>query len=138
MRLLKKEREALASLLIQGADTPEALAELVAAELDRVRGERTTFSVTFRTGQTTARFYTFGPYSTEAQAIKAWEKHPCRGLATGFAIAPTTSAEGVEQVVAKVDAPPEPKGDFAEVAKDARARRNGWKGKAVERDSHLS
>ncbi len=137
MRLLKKEREALASLLIAGADTPEALAELVAAELDRVRGERTTHSITFRTGTSTPLFFSFGPYSTQAQALKAWEKHPCRGLATGWAVASTTSAEGVEQLVADIDTPPEPKGDFAEVAKDVKARRNGWGGKAVDRDNHL-
>ena len=138
MRPLKKETDAIAALLKQGADTPESLANAVIEELDRVRGERTTFLVVMRLGVgKTATHYGYGPYSTRNQAIKSIEEHPVASTATGIAVVPVTSAEGLEQIIERVDEPAAARGDFAEVRKDAEATRNGWRGKAVQRDNHL-
>ena len=41
------------------------------------------------------------------------------GLATAFAVVPTTSAEGLEALIATVDAKPELKGDWKLVKEDA-------------------
>jgi hypothetical protein len=70
-RLRKNEREVLAELLEQGADTPETLAQLVADKLDELRGERTGhYACMIVAGIPVA----VGPFATDNQAQKAAEK----------------------------------------------------------------
>jgi len=117
---LKREVEAVAALLEAGAEDSTALAKLVIAEVERVRAERTTHMVVMRMGQGVATtYYGYGPYSTKAQGVKAFEKNPAAGLATAYAVVPTTSAEGLELLIASVDAKPELKGDWKLVKEDA-------------------
>ena len=122
---LKRETTAIAELLAAGDETPEALANAVIKKLDEVRGERTTHYVLLRMGHGQATtFYGFGPYSTKNQALKSIEKNPTAQLATAMAVVPTTSSEGLDQLIASVDSKPEVKGDWLVVKQDAEAFKN--------------
>ena len=126
MKPLKRETDAVAALLKQGAPSPEELANLVMAKVDELRAERTTHTGVMRMGP--GFYVAVGPFSTANQAKKALEKHPARSLATGFAIAATLTEGGLEQRIAQVDAPAAPKGDWPDVYADAaaaRAKRRG-------------
>lgn len=127
MNLLKREREALAALLEQGAENPEKLAVLVAAELDKLRGERTTYVSIVRVGTPpNVVFVGMGPFATKGQAGKAIEKSPYEG--TAYATVPTRSPEGYEQLLAELDEKPASKGDFALVQEDVQRFKQGWRG----------
>ena len=128
MRPLKKEIDAVAALLKQGADTPEQLAADVITTLDRARAERTTYSLVLRFGSPGNVFFqSFGPYSTINQAEKAFEKHPAAHMATGRAVVPCVNDIGLDELIARVDTPAVPKGDWGRVKADAAAFRRGEK-----------
>ena len=70
-RLRKNEREALAAILEEGADTPETLAQIVADKLDELRGARRHhYACLIVAGIPVA----VGPYSTRNQAQKVVTK----------------------------------------------------------------
>lgn len=138
MNPLLKEIKAVASLLKEGADTPEDLAKRVIEAVDEVRAERVTYFLVLRYGSKMNHFFQgYGPFSTQNQALKALEKHPAAEMATGMAVVPTANAQGFEELLARVDAPAESRGNWSEVEKDKAAFKNGWRGKSRERESHL-
>lgn len=139
MTALKKEVDAVAALLQEGADTPADLAKLVIKRLDEVRAERVTHFLVMKFGSKQSCFYTgFGPFSTANQAVKTFEKHPAAGMATGYAVVPTVNHLGFEELLARVDAPAESRGNWPEVEKDRAAFKNGWKGRGSDRERYLS
>lgn len=102
MNLLKREKQALASLLEEGADTPEHLVELVVKKLDELRAERVFHFAVWRT----AGFYgIIGPFSTYGQAEKALVS---ARVAEKAWVVPGRSPEGWARHLAEVDTPPEP------------------------------
>ena len=138
MQLLKKEREALAALLEQGAETPDELAKIVAGKLDEMRASRTTYTVVLRFGIGIHQHHMcFGPYSTRAQAEKAFDKHLVHTQPSAWAFVPTRTAEGIEEMIAEADKTPELKGDWAIVKADGRAYRKGWDGKQKTRSQYV-
>lgn len=135
---LKKEVDAISALLVEGDETPEALAKRVIKALDEARSTRVTYSLVLRFGGNGSVFFqSFGPYATPKQAQKAYEKHPAAGMATAMAVVPCVNDQGLGELIAKVDAPVQSRGDFREVKLDAEARRNGWDGKANSRGHYL-
>jgi hypothetical protein len=130
VKLLKKEKDALTALLEGGAESAGDLAELVAGELDRQRAERSfSYGVLILAGIPK----TLGPYATSGQAKRALAKH---GADKAWVVGGHTS-EGLDLHMAKVDAPPAVKGDFATVAEDALAFSRGWNGKQATRAGYL-
>lgn len=127
MQPLKREVEAVAQLLVAGAESPEDLAKQVIVALDNARAERVTYGVVLRFGKTSPFFQGFGMFSTKNQALKALEKHPAVGQASGMAVVPFLNDVGMEQLFASVDAKPEARGDFIQVQKDAADFRAGRK-----------
>ncbi|HET6917260.1 MAG TPA: hypothetical protein VFH56_14295 [Acidimicrobiales bacterium] len=126
MKPLKAEITAIAKLLTEGAETPEALASAVIEELDKVRAQRVTYAAILRFGSKGNCFFTgFAPYSTTNQAKKAIEKHPAAGMATAYAVVPVVNDIGLDELIARVDAPPKARGDFVAVAADAAAFARG-------------
>lgn len=101
MRLLKKEREALASLLEQGAETPADLVDDFVKLLDQLRGER---SHHYACAIVAGIPMTIGPYTTKAQATKAIEKFG----ADRVWVVPGWTEEGWVRHLSEVDAKPEP------------------------------
>lgn len=105
--------------------------------VDAARGARTLYNVVLRFGQGTSTFYSaFGPYATKGQAEKAVEKLGSVFGFTAFAVVPTRNAEGLEQMLAELDAKPEVKGDFAIAKEDGRLFRLGWSGKIKDRKKY--
>lgn len=92
MRLKKAEKEALASLLEAGAETPEALVEDFVKLLDQLRGER---SHHYACAIVAGIPMTIGPYSTRGQADKAIRK-------LGGDCVTTLSDDGTEVVRKKI------------------------------------
>lgn len=131
MRLLKKEREALAALLEQGADTPEELAEIVAAELDRLRGER---NYHYAVAHTDGPSQVLGPFATVGQANKAVRKYPATKT---FFLTHGNTAEGLDRIIREVDEPPVRKGDAEDIQADVLAFSRGWKGNKRDRSAFL-
>jgi hypothetical protein len=101
MRLRKAEREALASLLEQGADTPGDLVDAFVSLLDDLRGKR---SHHYACAIVAGFPLSIGPFSTKAQAEKAIAKFP----AEKKWIVPGWTEEGWVAHLAEVDAKPEP------------------------------
>lgn len=128
MKALKNEIDAVAKLLVAGADTPEDLAKLVIEAVDVARTERVTYYAIFRfSSDMNPIFSGFGPFSTKNQAVRAIEKHPAAGMAKGLAVVPVLNEQGFEALIAGVDAPAVPRGDWAQVRKDAESFRAGRK-----------
>ena len=138
MQLLKKEREALAELLEQGAETPDELAKIVAAKLDELRAARTTYTVVLRFGIGVHQFHVaYGPYQTRNKAQVAFEKYLRQMEPSAWAFVPTRTAEAGAQLLAEVDERPDIKGDWAIVKADGRAFRAGWDGKQKTRGQYV-
>lgn len=137
MNPLKKEVEAVAAALDQPHDSAEAAAKAAIKALDEARTERVTYFAVLRLGP--SWFTGFGPYSTKNQAVKAIEKHPAAGMAKGYAVVPTLTEQGLDALIARVDAPVRDHGQWVEVQKDKQAFKNGWNGKkaAATRDKYL-
>lgn len=102
MRLRKHEREQLAALLEQGAETPELLAEEFVKHLDQLRGER---SHHYACAIVAGIPMTIGPYSTKGQAERALAKFP---VDRAWAV-PGWTAEGWVNHIAEVDKEPPPR-----------------------------
>lgn len=101
MRLLKREKDALAELLMQGAESPEILAEELVKRLDEMRGERThVFACAIVAGVPIS----IGPLSTRNQAEKAIAKI---GADKAWVV-PGWTAEGWEGHISELDKEPEP------------------------------
>lgn len=128
MKLLKREREALAELLECGAESSEALAELAAAKIDTLRAER---GFQYGVLMVAGIGKVVGPFSTGHQAAKAIEKH---GAERAWVVGGHTS-EGLDLHMVKVDEPAPTKGDFAVVHEDSLAFKRGWNGKQSTRGS---
>jgi hypothetical protein len=101
MKPRKAERDALASLLEQGAETPGDLVDAFVSLLDGLRGRRSHhYAITIIAGIPA----TLGPYSTRAQAEKALAKFPTDRTW----VVPGWTEEGWVQHLTEVDAKPEP------------------------------
>ena len=126
---LKKEVDRVAALLMEGDESPQALADKVIRALDEVRGERTTYGVVMKIGRgKTAVYVGYHGFSTRNQAIKSVEKNPQAAMASGIAVVAMKNEQGLEQLIERVDAPPAPTGDWPEIYADvaaARAKRRG-------------
>ena len=126
---LKKEVDRVAALLMEGDETPQALADKVIRAIDEVRGERTTYGVVLKIGRGKTAFYVgYHGFSTRNQAIKSVEKNPQAAMASGIAVVAMKNEAGLEQLIERVDAPPAPTGDWPDVYADAaaaRAKRRG-------------
>ena len=126
---LKKEIDRVAALLMEGDESPQALADKVIRALDEVRGERTTYGVVLRIGEGKRAFFVgYHGFSTRNQAIKSVEKNPQAAMASGIAVVAMKNEAGLDQLIARVDAPPAPTGDWPEIYADvaaARAKRRG-------------
>lgn len=125
VNLTKAHLKVLAALAEQEWETPEVFIENIVAKLDELRGDRS-YWASVRVIAGTANIV--GPFTTAGQAVKAQVGQP----------ACMWTPEGWKRHLAEIDAPAPVKGDFAEVQKDAAARRNGWDGKARTRDSYLT
>lgn len=135
MKPRKNEVQSIAALLEAGGSDSEDLAGRVIEKVDEVRAERVTYTAVMRFPGPV--FVGMGPYSTKGQAKKAIEQHPAASEVRGYAVVPTVNELGHEQMLKNLDQQPESKGDFAEVQRDAQAKRNGWKGRARERGAYL-
>jgi hypothetical protein len=100
MRLRKAEKEALANLLEQGAETPEALVEDFVKLLDELRGAR---SHHYACAIVAGIPLSIGPFTTNAQAVKAIGKLGAEKVW----IVPGWTEEGWTAHLAEVDAKPQ-------------------------------
>lgn len=157
MRPLKAETDALAAVMMtpladfltdKEAEThkdPEGLAQKrmfakAVEAVDEARGTRTMWMVVLRFGTVPSSviYQGFGPYATQKQASDATESILRATEATAYAVVPMRTHGGWEAMVASADEPSADKGQWAEVRKDAAAKRRGWRGKARERDGYLT
>lgn len=99
MRLKKAEKEALAALLIDGADSPEDLVDIFVKKLDELRGARSHF---YACAIVAGIPLTIGPFTTRAQAEKAIGKFDAQKKW----IVPGWTEEGWVAHLAEVDAKP--------------------------------
>lgn len=107
--------------------------------VDAARGSRTLYMVVLRFGQGSSTFYTgYGPYATKGQAEKAVTAMSSTFEYTAAAVVPMRNAEGLAGLLSELDAKPALAGDWAIVADDARAFRNGWNGKQATRSKYLN
>ena len=101
MKLRKAERDALANLLEQGAESSEALVDDFVKLLDELRGARSHF---YACAIVAGIPLSIGPYTTKAQAKKAIEKFGAEKVW----IVPGWTEEGWVAHLKEVDAKPEP------------------------------
>ena len=127
MKLLKAEGMALAALLEQGAETPLQLAESFAAELDRLRGERTFYYACYVSAGIPGAV---GPFSTKGQAERAITK---AGIAEKVWIVGGHTEEGFAFLLANVDKEPEP---YKLNAKEQAKRDSAFWGKVARIKDH--
>lgn len=125
LRLLKKELTALTELAERSDwETPEQFVTAMAAELDRQRADRKTYSVVVRHGSGASTYYAaFGPYPTKLQAEKGVAKLLSTIHMTAYAVVVTSTPEAFDRLLVDIDATPELKGDWALVREDAKLRR---------------
>ena len=138
LRATQTEIEAIAALLVEGDETPEALAKRVIKTLSELREARKQYHLVVELSP--GLYETEGPYPTRDAATKStkknlWVTHLGRrwAVASGYG-----QAHNLAQQKAVEEKPPNIRGDIAEVALDAQATRNGWKGKAAERQRYLT
>lgn len=148
MKPLKNELDALNAVLMtplgdflterEAAEhkDPEGLAQKrmftkAIEAVDAVRGERTSWVVVIRFGTvaSSVTYQSFGAWSTKAQAEKAAGEILRQVGGTAFAIVPQRTPAGWEQMISKADEPPTESSSWAEVRADARAFKQGWKGR---------
>jgi hypothetical protein len=135
MKPLKKEIDAVAAALEQPHESAQQAAAAAIEAIDQARAERVMYVAAMRFEGPV--FIGLGPFSTKNQAQKAIEKHPAAAMVRGWAVVPTINGEGYEALLTSIDRPAESRGDWAEVAKDRQARKNGWKGKSAVRERYL-
>lgn len=103
----KTEIKAVSDLLLQDWETPEDLAAAIIDALDKARASKTRYVGVMQFGQGPSVFYVgLGPYPGQKSAENALRNHPSAGMAHRMAVVPTTTAEGLEQKLAELDAPP--------------------------------
>lgn len=103
-RVRPLEVNALTPLLEQDWETPEALAEALITELDKVRASRTSYVVVIQHGLEGKCFYSgMGPYPGDRSAINALKK---RGLDRSWeraVIVPILTDEGFKKKMQEMD-----------------------------------
>lgn len=134
----KAEVEAIAALLVEGDETPEALAKRVIKTLSELREARKQYHLVIELSP--GLYETEGPYPTRDAATKStkknlWVTHLGRrwAVASGYG-----QAHNLAQQKAAEEKPANIRGDIAEVALDVQATRNGWTGKAADRQRYLT
>lgn len=131
----KTEVTAIAELLVAGAATPEELAKVVIKKITELREEREFHVLVL---ELSPRVYAgFGPFPTKTAAFDSVVKNPVAYIAKNAAIVPVTGASQTKKMLALADEPPTSRGDWAEVRLDSIAAKNGWKGKAADRQRFL-
>jgi hypothetical protein len=148
MKPLKSECDALAAVMMTPLGDfltdkeanehkdPEGLAQKrmftkAIEAVDAVRGERTSWVVIIRFGvvASSVTYQSFGPWSTKSQADKAAEQILQTVGGTACAVVPQRTEQGWISLIEQVDQPNAESSSWAEVRADARAFRQGWKGK---------
>ena len=132
---LKNEIEAVASLLMQGGESPEELAKAVIHKLTEMRELRPVFGVVFEL--TPGAYVAYGPFATSGAARKAIPKIPMAQDSKRGAVFSMYGMAHVAQREAITDAPLQERGDFAIVKEDAAAFRRGWNGKLATRSQYV-
>ena len=134
----KAEVEAIAALLIEGDETPEALAKRVIKTLSELREARKQYYLVVELSP--GLYETEGPYPTRDAATKStkknlWVTHLGRkwAVASGYG-----QAHNLAQQKAAEERPPNIRGDMAEVVLDGKAARAGWRGRAADRQRYLT
>lgn len=133
---LKKDVEAVASMLEAGADSPEALAKQVIKHVYEALETRVTHVVTFELSP--GVYCTYGPYATRTAAETARTKIPMAQVARRGAV---SSMVGPAMYAAQLEAADEvsaDRGDFVIVREDAALFRKGWNGKQATRASFVA
>lgn len=130
MKPLKREKDALAAMLQNGAESPEALAEQIFNAVDVQRGER---NYSYALVKTLIGYTIIGPFSTDNQAEKAAAKHPAAERAW---VVPGFTPEGLDRLIRETDEPATGAFDPA-IAEDAQLVKLGWKGKRKDRDQYV-
>ena len=134
----KAEVEAVAALLVEGDESPEALAKRVIKAISELREQREQF---FTVVELSPGVYCGeGPYPTRDAAIKStakntWITHFGRkwSVASMFG-----QSHNLAMQKEAADKPPAQRGDWAEITLDTKAAKAGWKGKAAERQAFLN
>lgn len=128
---LKSEITAVAALLQEGDESPEALAKQVLSLIyNQLYPQREVWQVIFEL--TPGVYAGNGPYPTRAAAMKDLPKLPFAQTCKRGVVASTKSGSIVSH-----DPPPADRGDFAVIREDARAFKNGWRGGKADRDRFL-
>lgn len=129
MRLLKREKDALAALLVEGAESPEDLVESFVKKLDELRGTRThSYACMIVAGIPLA----IGPFATDSQAERAAKKLGAEKLWVVGGWTP----EGWANHLAELDKAPEP---LKLNAKEKAAREKGfWSKVSRVRDGEVT
>ena len=135
LRPLKREIDEVAALLMQGADSPEALAGEVIQLVERLRWERQTWTVVFELSPGVYQGY--GPYSTRGMAEKSIPKNPMGQIARRGAIVPVHGESVALAGLEKADEPPSARGDWVAVYEDQRAFKAGWSGRERDKQQFL-
>lgn len=131
----KREVEAVAALLEQGADSPTDLAKVVIRALTELREQRKTYALVFELGP---RVYSgWGPFATIDAAFNSVDKNPMAYVATRAAVVPVQGPGTAREMLAAADAPAEQRGDWLEIELDKAAFRAGWKGSMRNRAAFL-
>lgn len=136
LRPSKTEVTAIAALLEQGAESPEALAEEVIKAVERLRHDREQWFTVFELNPGVYQGY--GPYPTRNAAEKATPKIPMAQIARRGGFVPMLGPTVAERQLVEADAPPAERADFALVREDMQAKRAGWKGNQRDRSQFLA
>lgn len=124
----------LALLLEHEWETPEAAARALIVKWNEMQGEKPAYAAVITIPGLMPQVV--GHYSTPKQAEKG---AVLAGSSYGGKayLAQARTPEGLAAHLAKVDEKAPAKGDYAEIALDAQARKNGWRGKASARGEFL-
>lgn len=135
LRPLKTEIEAIASMLTAGAESPEALATEVIKEVERLRGEREQWIIVYELSP--GIYSGYGPCATRAEARKKMPNMLMAQLSRRAAVVPVLGLDSDDKCIARSDAPPAERSDFALVREDVQARRKGWRGNVRDRHNYV-
>jgi hypothetical protein len=133
LKPLKADVTEMAELLEAGAETASALAEAVIELRTRQMSRRYYYSAEIRALNVTQ---VVGPYTTVGQAEKA-VREAAHALSGRGRVVFQYTPEGWAQHMRDVDEPRLPGKGWDDVALDAQAFKNGWKGAGSRREDHL-